>query len=55
MVSTRITRKGLSILSELDPVVKKDQQRYFNGVDAGQMERLISILSQVRETATQEV
>jgi DNA-binding MarR family transcriptional regulator len=53
MVSTRITKKGLSILSDLDPVVKKDQQRYFNGVDQRQLAHLISLLGQVRETASE--
>jgi len=52
MVSTRITKKGLSILSELDPIVRKDQQRYFNGVDPRQLAHLITLLGQVRETAT---
>jgi DNA-binding MarR family transcriptional regulator len=55
MVSTRITKKGLTILAELDPIVKKDQQRYFQGVDPRQLTHLISLLGQVRETAAEDV
>jgi DNA-binding MarR family transcriptional regulator len=51
MVSTRITKKALTILSELDPLVRKDQQRYFDGVDQRALDSLIEMLSRVRETA----
>jgi DNA-binding MarR family transcriptional regulator len=48
MVTTRITGKGLHMLTELDSVVAEQHQRHFGHLSDAQLETLIALLTLVR-------
>jgi Transcriptional regulators len=48
LVSTRITERGSRLLDELDDVVAQEHQRQLGGLNEGQLETLISLLTEVR-------
>src|ERR1043165_1843548 len=48
MVTSRITKKAMEILSDLDPLVAQNEKHFFDGISKDQIETLISVLSSIR-------
>ena len=48
MVTTRLTKEGRRVLTELDPVVTAEHARRFRGLTAAQVKSLVELLAAVR-------
>ena len=48
MVSSRITKKSMQLLSDLDPLVADNERHFFAGISRDQIQTLIDVLDVVR-------
>src|SRR5215213_4754622 len=48
MVTSRITKKSLDLLAELDPLVAENEKQSFSGISRDQIQTLIDVLDAVR-------
>jgi len=48
MVSSRITKKSMQLLADLDPLVADNEKHFFAGISRDQIQTLIDVLDVVR-------
>lgn len=48
MVTSRITRKALQLLTTLDPLVAENEKHFFSGISRDQIQTLIDVLDAIR-------
>ena len=48
MVTSRITKKAMHLLTTLDPLVAENEQRFFSGISREQIQTLIDVLDAIR-------
>ena len=48
MVTSRITKKALQVLTTVDPIVAENEKHFFSGISPEQVQTLIEVLSAVR-------
>ena len=48
MVTSRITKKALQLLTTLDPLVAENEKHFFSGISRDQIQTLIDVLDAIR-------
>jgi DNA-binding MarR family transcriptional regulator len=48
MVTSRITKKAMHLLTTLDPLVAENEKRFFSGISREQIQTLIDVLDAIR-------
>lgn len=48
MVTSRITKKSMQLLADLDPIVAENEKTFFSGISRDQIQTLIDVLDVVR-------
>lgn len=48
MVTSRITKKALEILTALDPLVAENEKHFFSGISREQIQTLVDVLEAIR-------
>lgn len=48
MVTSRITKQALQLLTTLDPIVAENEKQFFSGISPDQIQMLIDVLESIR-------